>query len=38
VLNVLLLGALAALLLVEIRIWETLVAKYVPERLREVKL
>jgi indolepyruvate ferredoxin oxidoreductase beta subunit len=38
VLNVLLLGALSALLPVDNEVWEAAVARYVPERLREVNL
>ena len=38
VLNVLLLGALSALLPVEAGLWEQAVARYVPERLRELNL
>jgi len=38
VLNVLLLGALSALLPVDNKVWEEAVARYVPERLREVNL
>jgi len=38
VLNVLLLGALSVLLPVEAPVWESVVAAYVPERLREVNL
>jgi Pyruvate/2-oxoacid:ferredoxin oxidoreductase gamma subunit len=38
VLNVLLLGALSALLPVEVGLWEAAVAGHVPERLRELNL
>lgn len=38
VLNVLLLGVLSALLPVEVALWESVIARHVPERLREVNL